>query len=59
MVLQVCDNSNNALQKEALRAIKQQSIVNAGQVQPSWTFQVLPSLYQHSQKVALLAFKKY
>jgi hypothetical protein len=44
------------LQKEALRAIKQQSIISAGQVHPSWTFQVLPSLYQHSQKVASLAF---
>lgn len=32
--------------------MKQQSVVNAGQVQPSWSFQVLPSLYQHSQKVA-------
>lgn len=40
------------LQKEALRTLKHQSIVSAGQVHPSWTFQVLPSLYQHSQKVA-------
>ncbi|XP_044257045.1 alpha-1,6-mannosyl-glycoprotein 2-beta-N-acetylglucosaminyltransferase isoform X5 [Tribolium madens] len=42
----------DAKKKEALRAIKQQSIISAGQVHPSWTFQVLPSLYQHSQKVA-------
>jgi hypothetical protein len=46
----------DAKKKEALRAIKQQSIISAGQVHPSWTFQVLPSLYQHSQKVASLAF---
>ncbi|KAF5278706.1 hypothetical protein FQA39_LY18366 [Lamprigera yunnana] len=39
--------------KEALRAIKQQTIVSAGQIKPSWTFQVLPSLYQRSQKVEI------
>ncbi|KAJ3639533.1 hypothetical protein Zmor_002888 [Zophobas morio] len=43
----------DAKKKEALRAIKQQSIISAGQVHPSWTFQVLPSLYQHSQKVEI------
>ncbi|KAK9723180.1 N-acetylglucosaminyltransferase II (MGAT2) [Popillia japonica] len=37
--------------KEVMRTIKQQAILNAAQMQPSWTFQVLPSLYQHSQKV--------
>ncbi|KAJ8983320.1 hypothetical protein NQ317_010859 [Molorchus minor] len=39
--------------KEALRAIKQQYKKNVGQIHPSWTFQVLPSLYQHSQKVEI------
>ncbi|XP_065165556.1 alpha-1,6-mannosyl-glycoprotein 2-beta-N-acetylglucosaminyltransferase isoform X1 [Atheta coriaria] len=36
--------------KEVMRAMKQQNVA-AGQVQPSWSFQVLPSLYQHTQKV--------
>lgn len=49
----------NIFQKEALRVIKQQAVINAGQIQPSWTFQVLPSLYQHSQKVVLLAPQLY
>ncbi|CAG9759284.1 unnamed protein product [Ceutorhynchus assimilis] len=38
--------------KEALHA-KQQSNKKNAEVQPSWTFQVLPSLYQHSQKVEI------
>lgn len=39
--------------KEALRAIKQHQIMSAGQVPPSWNFQILPSLYQSSQKVEI------
>ncbi|XP_066158679.1 alpha-1,6-mannosyl-glycoprotein 2-beta-N-acetylglucosaminyltransferase isoform X2 [Euwallacea fornicatus] len=38
--------------KEALRA-KQLSNKKTAEVQPSWTFQVLPSLYQHPQKVEI------
>lgn len=34
-----------------MRAMKQHQITNAGQVAPSWSFQILPSLYQSSQKV--------
>lgn len=39
-----------------MRAMKQQNVA-AGQVQPSWSFQVLPSLYQHTQKVPLLTME--
>ncbi|XP_030748348.1 alpha-1,6-mannosyl-glycoprotein 2-beta-N-acetylglucosaminyltransferase isoform X1 [Sitophilus oryzae] len=38
--------------REALRA-KQKTKKKFADVQPSWTFQVLPSLYQHPQKVEI------
>lgn len=40
-------------QKEALRAMKRHQTLTAAAIPPSWTFQVLPSLYQHYQKVLL------
>ncbi|XP_046658257.1 alpha-1,6-mannosyl-glycoprotein 2-beta-N-acetylglucosaminyltransferase isoform X1 [Homalodisca vitripennis] len=36
--------------KEALRAMKRHQTLSAAAIPPSWTFQVLPSLYQHYQK---------
>ncbi|XP_054260444.1 alpha-1,6-mannosyl-glycoprotein 2-beta-N-acetylglucosaminyltransferase isoform X1 [Macrosteles quadrilineatus] len=40
----------DAKKKEALRAMKRHQTVTAAAIPPSWTFQVLPSLYQHYQK---------
>jgi hypothetical protein len=40
-----------ALQKEAQRALKRHQNFSPGSIPPSWSFQILPTLYQHYQKV--------
>jgi len=40
-----------ALQKEAQRALKHHQTFSPGSIPPSWSFQILPTLYQHYQKV--------
>ena len=43
-----------ALQKEAQRALKRHQNFSPGSIPPSWSFQILPTLYQHYQKVETL-----
>lgn len=44
-----------ALQKEAQRALKHHQTFSAGSIPPSWSFQILPTLYQHYQKVETIS----
>ncbi|XP_046386479.1 alpha-1,6-mannosyl-glycoprotein 2-beta-N-acetylglucosaminyltransferase isoform X1 [Ischnura elegans] len=40
----------DAKRKEALKAKQRHQQASAGSISPSWSFQILPSLYQHYQK---------
>jgi hypothetical protein len=44
-----------ALQKEAQRALKHHQTFSPGSIPPSWSFQILPTLYQHYQKVETIS----